>query len=87
MSISNDQVATLINRTKQAVYCKRWTMQKGVARKRVKKNTEANPIAESGDSIQIKKVVDHIIKTKQFKKLIVGNITIDLENQIVTIAM
>lgn len=41
----------------------------------------------STDSTQIKNAVDHIIKTKQFKKLIVGNITIDLENQVVTIAM
>ena len=81
MSLADNTVATLINRTKQAVYCKRWIMGLYGKKKRVSK-----PLV-SETPLQVKKVVDHIIKTKQFKKLVVGNITIDLENQIVTIAM
>jgi hypothetical protein len=82
MSLSDNAVATLINRTKQAVYCKRWIM--GLYGK--KKKLSSKPTV-SETPLQVKKVVDHIIKTKQFKKLVVGNITIDLENQVVTIAM
>jgi hypothetical protein len=81
MSLPDNAVATLINRTKQAVYCKRWIMGLYGKKKRVSKPT----VSET--PIEVKKVVDHIIKTKQFKKLVVGNITIDLENQVVTIAM
>jgi len=81
MSLPDDTVATLIDRTKQAIYCKRWIM--GLYGK--KKRQPKTPVSET--PIQVKTVVDHIIKTKQFKKLVVGNITIDLENQVVTINM
>jgi len=82
MSLPDDTVATLINRTKQAIYCKRWIM--GLHSKN-KKLSSKPTVSET--PVEVKKVVDHIIKTKQFKKLVVGNITIDLENQVVTIAM
>ena len=82
MSLPDDTVATLINRTKQAIYCKRWIMGLNGKNKKVSSKPKV-----SETPIQVKTVVDHIIKTKQFKKLVVGNITIDLENQVVTIAM
>lgn len=87
MTLSDQEVATMVNRTKQAVYCKRWMMKLNGKRKRGRK-----PLIEStasapklDESIQVKAVVDHIMRTKQFKKLIVGNITIDLENKVVTV--
>ena len=89
MSLSDEQVATMVNRSKQAIYCKRWMLK--LYGKKSKRNT---PLVDAlvnqvkpETPLQVKKVVDHIIKTKQFKKLVVGNITIDLENQVVTIAM
>jgi hypothetical protein len=87
MTLSDQEVATMVNRTKQAVYCKRWMMKLNGKRKRGRK-----PYMESvastpklDESIQVKAVVDHIMRTKQFKKLVVGNITIDLENKVVTV--
>jgi len=89
MSLSDEQVATMVNRSRQAIYCKRWTLK--LYGKKSKRN---KPLVEALVSqvkperpIEVKTMVDHIIKTKQFKKLVVGNITIDLENQVVTIAM
>ena len=89
MTLSDQQVATMVNRSRQAIYCKRWTLK--LYGKKSKRN---KPLVEALVSqvkperhIEVKTMVDHIIKTKQFKKLVVGNITIDLENQVVTIAM
>lgn len=92
MSLPNQEAATLTNRSKQAVYCKRLIMGLIKTKKSTKSLVEdlshkRKSKVHSNDSTQIKNVVHHIIRTKQFKKLIVGNITIDLENQIVTIAM
>jgi N-glycosylase/DNA lyase len=92
MSLPNEEAASLTKRSKQAVYCKRLTM--GLIKRKSKTKSFVDNLVykekskvHSNDSIQVKSVVDHIIKTKQFKKLIVGNVTIDLENQVVTIAM
>jgi hypothetical protein len=91
MTLSDQQVADMVNRSRQAVYCKRWTMRLYGKKKRESKPLVAHlvsqekPNMKSNDSIQVKAVVDHIMKTKQFKKLVVGNITIDLENKVVTV--
>ena len=87
MSLSDQEVAAMVNRTRQAVYCKRWMLKLNGKRKRGRK-----PYMESvasapklDESIQVKAVVDHIMRTKQFKKLVVGNVTIDLENSVITV--
>ena len=80
MSLDDQEVATRINRSKQAVYCKRWTMKLHNKKRKV----HFVPTV-TDDSVQLKSTVDHIMKTKQFKKLIVGNITVDLENKIITV--
>jgi hypothetical protein len=89
MTLSDQQVAEMVNRSRQAVYCKRWTMKlygnkksKSLVRHIV---SQEKPEVQSNDSIQVKAVVEHIMKSKQFKKLVVGNITIDLENKVVTV--
>ena len=90
MTLSDQQVAEMVNRSRQAVYCKRWTMgfykKKRVHRSIVDQLVhQEKPEVTPNNSIQIKAVVDHIMKTKQFKKLVVGNITIDLESKVVTV--
>lgn len=84
MSLSDEEVATQINRSKQAVYCKRWTMKLYGKRRRVQFIPTVNK-SDKNDSVQLKTTVDHIVKTKQFKKLVVGNVTIDLENSVITV--
>lgn len=91
MTLSDQQVADMVNRSRQAVYCKRWTMKLYGKKKRESKPliahlvSQEKPEMKSNDSIQVKAVVEHIMKSKQFKKLVVGNITIDLENKVVTV--
>ena len=87
MTLSDQEVATMVDRTKQAIYCKRWMMKLNGKRKRGRKPymESAASAPKLDDSIQVKAVVEHIMKTKQFKKLVVGNITIDLENKVVTV--
>jgi len=90
MSLNDQEVANQLDRTKQAIYCKRWTMgfykKKRVHRSIVDQLVhQEKPEVTPNNSIQIKAVVDHIMKTKQFKKLVVGNITIDLESKVVTV--
>jgi len=84
MSLSDEEVATMVNRTRQAIYCKRWTMKLYGKRRRVQ---FIPTVLESneGRPIELKRTVDHTIKTKQFKKLVVGNVTIDLENSTITV--
>ena len=84
MSLSDEEVANLINRTKQSVYCKRWTMKLHGKRRRVQFIPTVLD-SNQGNPIELKRTVDHIIRTKQFKKLVVGNITIDLENSVITV--
>ena len=87
MTLSDDEVATKINRTKQAVYCKRWAMKLYGKKKRDRKVLFKPTVVDSTstDSIQLKRTVDHIMKTKQFKRLVVGSVTIDLENSVITV--
>ena len=87
MTLSDQQVADMVNRSRQAVYCKRWTMKLYGKKKRESKPLVAHLVSQpkADDSIQVKTVVDHIMRTKQFKKLVVGNITIDLESKVVTV--
>jgi hypothetical protein len=91
MTLSDQEVATMVDRTRQAIYCKRWTLRLYGKKKRESKPliahlvSQEKPDVQSNDSIQVKAVVEHIMKSKQFKKLVVGNITIDLENKVVTV--
>lgn len=84
MSLSDEEVANLINRSKQSVYCKRWNMRLYGKRRRVQ-FIPTVPESNQDTSVEIKRTVDHIMKTKQFKKLVVGNVTIDLENSVITV--
>ncbi len=76
MSLTDKDVAELINRSENAVYCKRWALTKGKYRKNVRKDV-------------VKRVRKSTISTversepnlSKVNRIIFGNITIDLVNK------
>jgi transposase-like protein len=78
MSLSDEQVATQIGRTKQSIYCKRWAMKKKGFRVRKPKTTVVN-----SESI-IQKVVEENTNTS-IERVVLGNVTIDLVSKTLTI--
>ena len=79
MSLSEQEVATRINRTKQAVYSKRWSMRLVGPKKRVK----SQPETVVSDSI-IQQVVEQTTNTS-IERVVLGNVTIDLVSKTFTI--
>lgn len=79
MSLSEQEVATRINRTKQAVYSKRWSMRLVGPRKRVK----SQPETIVSDNI-IQQVVEQTTNTS-IERVVLGNVTIDLVSKTLTI--
>ena len=75
-SVSDEEVANRINRSKQAVYCKRWSMKKKGIRGR-------KPKAVVTDSI-IQQVVEQTTNTA-VERVVLGNVTIDLVSKTLTI--
>jgi len=79
MTLSDEAVATLVNRTKQAVYCKRWGMKlygkKAKARKAV--------IPAESQSITQKVIKDTI--NNSVERIVLGNVTIDLVSKTLTV--
>jgi len=78
MSLSDEQVATQIGRTKQSIYCKRWAMKKKGFRVRKPKTTVVN-----SESI-IQQVVEENTNTS-IERVVLGNVTIDLVSKTLTI--
>ena len=76
MALTDKEVATIINRTPQAVYCKRWSMKKKGIRGR-------KPKAVVTDSI-IQQVVEQTTNTA-VERVVLGNVTIDLVSKTLTI--
>lgn len=79
MTLSNEQVAAMINRTKQAVYCKRWTMNKGWS----KKKTPKAIVPREDNSISEKVIKDTV--TNSVERIVLGNVTIDLVSKTLTV--
>ncbi len=78
MSLSEEQVATQIGRTKQSVYCKRWAMKLvGPKRKTKKSKTVTTP-----------EVVQDVVKNATettIERVVLGNVSIDLVSRTLTI--
>ena len=79
MTLSDEAVATLVNRTKQAVYSKRWSMRLVGPRKKVK----SQPETVVSDNI-IQQVVEQTTNTS-IERVVLGNVTIDLVSKTLTI--
>jgi len=78
MSLSEEQVATQIGRTKQSVYCKRWAM-KLVGPKR---KTKRSKIVTTPEVVQ--DVVKNATETT-IERVVLGNVSIDLVSRTLTI--
>lgn len=78
MSLSEEQVATQIGRTKQSVYCKRWAM-KLVGPKRKTKKSKAVTTPEV-----VQDVVKNATETT-IERVVLGNVSIDLVSRTLTI--
>ena len=78
MSLTEEQVATQIGRTKQSVYCKRWAMKLvGPKRKTKKSKTVTTP-----------EVVQDVVKNATettIERVVLGNVSIDLVSRTLTI--
>ena len=78
-SMSDEEVANRINRSKQAVYCKRWSMKKKGIRGRKPKSMQTMV----NDTI-IQQVVEQTTNTA-VERVVLGNVTIDLVSKTLTI--
>jgi len=78
MSLTDEQVAAQIGRSKQSIYCKRWAMKKKGFRPRKPRTTVVN-----GESI-IQQVVEKNTNTS-IERVILGNVSIDLVSRTLTI--
>ena len=78
ISLSDEQVATAIGRSKQSVYCKRWAMKLvGPKRKTKKSKTVTTP-----------EVVQDVVKNATettIERVVLGNVSIDLVSRTLTI--
>ena len=79
-SVSDEEVANRINRSKQAVYCKRWSMKKKGMRGRRPKNMNNNTISEA----VIQQVVEQNTNSS-IERVVLGNVSIDLVSKTLTI--
>ena len=76
MSLTDEQVATQIGRTKQSIYCKRWAMKLiGPKRKRSKIVTTPEVVQD---------VVKNATETT-IERVVLGNVSIDLVSRTLTI--
>lgn len=80
MTLSDQQVADMVNRSRQAVYCKRWTMKLYGKKKRVSAAVNKQQVSTvvSGDVIG-KSVANTV------EKIVLGNVTIDLASKTLTV--
>ena len=78
MSLSDEQVATQIGRSKQSIYCKRWAM-KLVGPKRKTKKSKAVTTPEV-----VQDVVKNATETT-IERVVLGNVSIDLVSRTLTI--
>ena len=87
MTLSDEAVAVLINRSKQAVYCKRWAMKLYGSRKRGRKT-----LAKSAELAESYTVSGDVVGTTGSKavansveRVVLGNVTIDLVSKTLTV--
>lgn len=79
MTLSDEAVATLVNRSRQAVYCKRWSMKLYGKRKRGRKAT--SPVESQ---VITEKVIKDTINNS-VERIVLGNVTIDLVSKTLTV--
>lgn len=75
LSLSDSVVAEQLGRSKQAIYCKRWSM---------KHRRNLRPAKES----QVEKIVEQVVnKTTEpvVDRVVLGNVTIDLVSRTLTV--
>lgn len=87
MTLSDEAVGVLVNRSKQAVYCKRWSMKlygkRARGRKALAKSAElAESYTVSGDVVgtTVSKAVANSVE-----RIVLGNVTIDLVSKTLTV--
>jgi hypothetical protein len=78
MSLTDEQVAAQIGRSKQSIYCKRWAMKKKGFRPRKPRTTVVN------NETIIQQVVDGNTNNS-IERVVLGNVTIDLLSKTLTI--
>lgn len=83
MTLSDEAVAVLINRTKQAVYCKRWSMK--LYGKRAKARKALAKSVELADSYAITENVVKDTVNNSVERIVLGNVTIDLVSKTLTV--
>lgn len=79
MTLNDEQVAALVNRTKQAVYCKRWSMKLYGKRARGRKAI----IPTESQTITQKVIKDTV--SNSVERIVLGNVTIDLVSKTLTV--
>lgn len=81
MSLSDQELSEKLNRTKQAIYCKRWAM--GLYKKKRTRTPKLHDsMVVSGDVIQ--KAVNSTIGNS-VERVVLGNVTIDLVSKTLTV--
>lgn len=83
MTISDEAAAALINRSKQAVYCKRWSMKLYGKRTRGRKALAKS--VELADSYAITENVVKDTVNNSVERIVLGNVTIDLVSKTLTV--
>ena len=78
MSLTEEQVATAIGRSKQAVYCKRWALRL-INRKRKPRKSKGTNTPEV-----VQDVVKNATETT-IERVVLGNVSIDLVSRTLTI--
>lgn len=76
MSLTDKDVAELINRSENAVYCKRWALTKGKYRKNAGKD-----VVKRARKSTISTIASAEPNLSKVNRIIFGNITIDLVNK------
>lgn len=79
MTLNDEQVAALVDRTKQAVYCKRWSMKLYGKRARGRK-----AIIPAESQIITQKVIKDTV-SNSVERIVLGNVTIDLVSKTLTV--
>lgn len=83
MTLNDEQVAALVNRTKQAVYCKRWSMKLYGKRARGRK-----ALAKSVQLADSYAITENVVKdtvSNSVERIVLGNVTIDLVSKTLTV--
>ena len=82
MTLNDQEVATRLDRTRQAIYCKRWTMRLYGPKKRTPKLT-SEFLTKLDQTISEKVAKDTV--SNSVERIVLGNVTIDLVSKTLTV--